>query len=42
MAAWRRAIAFKQELKQRIMAAIDFFNQEPVVHAWTYKLDNAT
>ena len=24
-----------------LMAAMDFFNQEPVVHTWTYKLDNA-
>jgi hypothetical protein len=23
------------ELKDRIMAAMDFFNQEPVVHTWT-------
>jgi hypothetical protein len=23
------------------MAAIDFFNQEPVVHTWIYKLDSA-
>jgi hypothetical protein len=22
-------------------AAMDFFNQEPVVHTWTYKLDKA-
>jgi transposase len=34
-------VASKQELKDRIMAAIDFFNQEPVVHTWTYKLDAA-
>jgi hypothetical protein len=26
---------------QRIMAAMDFFNQEPVVHTWTCKLDKA-
>ena len=24
-----------------IMAAMDFFNQEPVVHTWTHKLDKA-
>jgi hypothetical protein len=24
-----------------IMAAMDYFNQEPVVHTWTYKLDKA-
>jgi len=34
-------VASKQELKERIMAAMDFFNQEPVVHTWTYKLDKA-
>jgi transposase len=31
----------KQELKDRIMAAMDFFNRDPVVHTWTYKLDKA-
>ena len=31
-------VASKQELKDRIMAAMDFFNQDPVVHTWTYKL----
>jgi hypothetical protein len=31
----------KQQLKYRIMAAMDFFNQEPVVHIWNYKLDKA-
>jgi hypothetical protein len=30
----------KQELKDRIMAAMDFFNQNPVVHPWSYKLNN--
>jgi transposase len=34
-------VASKQELKDRIMAAIDYFNQDPVVHSWTYKLDAA-
>jgi transposase len=34
-------VASKQELKDRIMAAMDFFNQDPVVHTWTYKLDTA-
>jgi transposase len=34
-------VASKQELKDRIMAAMDFFNQEPVVHTWTHKLDRA-
>ena len=32
-------VASKQELKDRVMAAIAFFNQEPVIHTWTYKLD---
>jgi hypothetical protein len=31
----------KQELRERIMAAIDFFNRDSVVHTWTYKLDKA-
>jgi transposase len=31
----------KQELKQRIIAAMDEFNRHPVVHTWSYKLDNA-
>jgi len=34
-------VASKQELKDRIMAAMDFFNQQPVVHTWTYKLNAA-
>jgi hypothetical protein len=34
-------VASKQELRDRIIAAMDFFNQEPVVHIWTYKLDKA-
>jgi transposase len=34
-------VASKQELKDRIMAAIDEFNRHPVVHTWTYKLDKA-
>jgi transposase len=34
-------VASKQELKDRLMAAIDYFNQDPVVHSWTYKLDAA-
>jgi transposase len=34
-------VASKQELKDRIMAAMDYFNQQPVVHTWTYKLDQA-
>jgi len=31
----------KQELKDRIMAAMDEFNRDPVVHTWSYKLDKA-
>ena len=34
-------VASKQELRDRIMAAIEHFNQNPVVHTWTYKLDEA-
>src|SRR6202795_4861632 len=34
-------VASKQELKDRIMAAMDYFNQEPVVHTCAYKLDKA-
>jgi hypothetical protein len=28
-------------LKERLMAAVDYFNRDPVVHTWTYKLDKA-
>jgi hypothetical protein len=34
-------VAFKQELKNRILAAIDDLNRDPVVHTWTYKLNEA-
>jgi transposase len=34
-------VASKQELKDRIMAAMDEFNRHPVVHAWSHKLDQA-
>jgi hypothetical protein len=34
-------VASKIELKDRIMAAIDYFNQHPVLHTWSYKLDKA-
>jgi len=34
-------VSSKQELKERLMAAVDYFNCDPVVHTWTYKLDNA-
>jgi transposase len=34
-------VTSKQELKDRIMAAMDHFNRDPVVHTWSYKLDQA-
>ena len=34
-------VASKQELKDRIIAAMDHFNRDPVVHTWSYKLDQA-
>lgn len=34
-------VTSKQELKDRIMAAIDHVNRDPVVHTWSYKLDEA-
>jgi transposase len=34
-------VASKQELKDRIMAAIDLINHQPVVHTWSYMLDSA-
>jgi transposase len=34
-------VASKQELKDRIMAAMNEFNRYPVVHTWSYKLDRA-
>jgi len=34
-------VASKQELKDRIMAAMDDINRHPVVHTWSYKLDKA-
>jgi transposase len=34
-------VASKQELKDRIMAAMAEFNYHPVVHTWSYKLDRA-
>jgi transposase len=34
-------VASKQELKDRIMAAMDEFNRHPVVHTWSYRLDQA-
>ena len=34
-------VASKQELKDRLMAAINYFNQNRIVHTWTYQLDKA-
>jgi len=34
-------VANKQELKDRIMAAMDIFNSELVVHTWSYGLEKA-
>jgi hypothetical protein len=34
-------VASKEELKDRIIAAMDHFNRDPVVHTWSYKLDQA-
>jgi transposase len=34
-------VASKQQLKDRLMAAVNYFNRDPVVHRWTYKLDKA-
>ena len=34
-------VASKGELKDRIMAAMDEFNRHPVIHTWSYKLDQA-
>jgi len=34
-------VASKQELKDRIIAAIDDVNRHPVVHTWAYKLNKA-
>lgn len=34
-------VSSKQELRDRISAAMDHFNRDPVVHTWTYKIDKA-
>jgi transposase len=34
-------VASKQELTDRIMAGIDDFNCHPVVHTWSYRLNEA-
>jgi hypothetical protein len=32
-------VVSKQELKDRLLAAVDYFDRDPVVHTWTYMLD---
>jgi hypothetical protein len=32
-------VASRRELKDRIVAAIDDINRDPVVHTWTYKIN---
>jgi transposase len=34
-------VASKQELKDRIMAAIELINRDPVVHTWSYRLEKS-
>lgn len=34
-------VASKQELKDRIMAAINLINRDPVVHTWSYMLEKS-
>ena len=34
-------VASKQELRDRLMAAMDEFNRHPVVHTWSYTIDQA-
>src|SRR5271165_92405 len=34
-------VASRQELKERILAAISDINRDPVVHTWTYRLNEA-
>ena len=34
-------VASKAELKMRILAYLDDLNRDPVVHTWTYKIDEA-
>jgi transposase len=34
-------VSSKQELKERIMAGIDYVNRYPVVHTWSYRLADA-
>ena len=35
-------VASKAELKARILAYFDDLNREPVIHTWTYRIDEAT
>ena len=34
-------VASKAELKARILAYLDDLNRDPVIHTWTYKIDQA-
>ena len=34
-------VVSKQELKDRLMQAMDYFNRQPIVHTWSYLLENA-
>ena len=34
-------VSSKQELKELLIAAVDYFNDDPVVHTWTAMLDKA-
>jgi transposase len=34
-------VASKAELRQRILAYLDDLNREPVIHTWTYKINEA-
>jgi len=34
-------VTSKQELAERVLAAIEDVNQQPVVHTWSYKLESA-
>jgi hypothetical protein len=34
-------VASKAELKARILAYLDDLNRDPVVHTWTYKIQQA-
>ena len=35
------SVASKAELKTRILAYLDDLNRDPVIHTWTYKIDQA-